>query len=210
MGDLPACRVQWALPFEKVGVDYAGPFMVKERRGRGCKVIKCWVSVFIYLITRAINLETVLSISSDDFLQALNRFIGRRGKPLEMFSDNGTNVIKANKDLQSMGHFLQNNNDKITQLVEVLRIKWHFIPPNSSHFGSIWEAGVKSLKYHLKRVVGSYTLLIFDLQRLLVRIEAVLNSRPLSPLSSHPEDYYLPPHIFSSAAVVRLSWSHQS
>lgn len=54
MGDLPAARVQASLPFDKVGVDYAGPFILKERTGRGrCKMIKGWVAVFVCLSTRA-------------------------------------------------------------------------------------------------------------------------------------------------------------
>lgn len=123
MGDLPAARVQPALPFVKVGVDYAGPFLMKDRRGRGCKVIKCWVAVFVCFSTRAIHLELILSLSSDDFLQAFNRFISRRGKPSEVFSDNGTNFIRANKDIQLLETFFQENSSKISKSVTDRGIK---------------------------------------------------------------------------------------
>lgn len=127
----------------------------------------------------------VLSLTTEDFLQSFNRFISRRGTPREVFSDNGTYFTKANKDLNK---FLQENSLVISQTSSQMNIKWHFIPANSPHFGGLWEAGVKSVKYHLKRVVGSYTLFLIDFQTLLARIEAVLNSRPLSPLSSSPDD----------------------
>ncbi|XP_044746498.1 uncharacterized protein LOC123308039 [Coccinella septempunctata] len=188
MGDLPAARVQQSLPFVKVGVDYAGPFLMKDRRGRGCKVIKCWVAVFVCFTTRAIHLELILSLSTDDFLQAFHRFVSRRGMPAEVFSDNGTTFVKANKDLQSLFNFFKEQNLEISKAVTDMGITWHFIPVNSPHFGGIWEAGVKSLKNHLKRVLGSYTFFFFDFQTLLVRIEAVLNSRPICPLTSCPND----------------------
>lgn len=188
MGDLPEARVRPTTPFSIVGVDYAGPFSMKDKRGRGCKPIKCWVALFVCFSTRAIHLELVLSLSSDDFLQAFNRFISRRGRPIEVFSDNGTNFVKANKELREIGEFLQNNHSYICDAAANMSIKWHFIPTNSPHFGGIWEAGVKSLKHHLKRVLASYTLFFFDFQTLLIRIEAILNSRPLSPLSSSPDD----------------------
>lgn len=67
-------------------------------------------------------------------------------------------------------------------------IKWHFIPPNSPHFGGIWEAGEKTIKHHLKRTLGDRALFIVDFQTLIVRIEAIANSRPISPLSQDPDD----------------------
>lgn len=66
------------------------------------------------------------------------------------------------------------------------KIEWTFIPPNSPHFGGIWEAGVKSSKYHLRRVVGKQILTFEEMSTLLAQIEAVLNSRPISPMSSDP------------------------
>jgi len=67
-------------------------------------------------------------------------------------------------------------------------IEWNFIPPYSPHLGGLWEAGVKSCKYHLKRVMGNHLFTFEELSTALVRIEACLNSRPLSPLSSDPSD----------------------
>lgn len=188
MGDLPKTRVQPTTPFSVVGVDYAGPFLMKNQRGRGSKTIKCWVALFICFSTRAIHLELVLSLSCEDFLQAFNRFVSRRGKPFEVFSDNGTNFIRANKELKEFGNFLQDNQVKIFSATSEIGIKWHFIPANSPHFGGIWEAGVRSLKHHLKRVLGNYSIFFFDFQTLLIRIESILNSRPLFPLSSSPDD----------------------
>ena len=63
---------------------------------------------------------------------------------------------------------------------------WKFIPECAPHFGGIWEAAVKSMKTHLKRIVGSVKLTYEDLNTMLTQVEACLNSRPLVPLA--PDD----------------------
>ena len=54
-----------------------------------------------------------------------------------------------------------------------------FIPQQAPHFGGLWEAAVKSMKTHLKKVVGNVKLTNEEMSTLLVQIEACLNSRPL-------------------------------
>ena len=61
-------------------------------------------------------------------------------------------------------------------------------PPAAPHFGGIWEAAVKSTKYHIRRVLGDNTLTYEEFSTLLCQIEACLNSRPLTPLSDDPSD----------------------
>ncbi|XP_013164455.1 PREDICTED: uncharacterized protein LOC106115573 [Papilio xuthus] len=69
-------------------------------------------------------------------------------------------------------------------------IEWHFIPPHSPNFGGLWEAGVKSTKHHLRRIVGNITLTFEEMTTLLSQIEAYLNSRPISQLPTYPDDPY--------------------
>jgi len=63
---------------------------------------------------------------------------------------------------------------------------WNFIPPHAPHFGGLWEAAVKSMKYQLRRTLGPRIPTYEELCTLLTEIEACLNSRPLCPLSSDP------------------------
>ncbi|XP_044760690.1 uncharacterized protein LOC123318064 [Coccinella septempunctata] len=67
-------------------------------------------------------------------------------------------------------------------------ITHHFLPGHAPHMGGLWEAGVRSVKSHLKRVIGDQILNYEEFYTLLVQIEAVLNSRPLTPISSDPND----------------------
>ena len=68
------------------------------------------------------------------------------------------------------------------------KITWHFIPPRSPHFGRFWEGAIKSFKHHLLHNVGNNLLTQEQFETYVVEIEAILNSRPFSPLTSNPND----------------------
>jgi hypothetical protein len=191
MGDLPVKRLEPARPFINSGLDYCGPILIKTHRGRGKqKTIKAYVCLFICLSTKAIHIELVSDLTADTFLDALKRFVSRRGTVKSIISDNATNFIKANKDLIDLHQFFQNSeiSRKLVTTLSNENIQWKFIPPRTPNFGGLWEAGVKSVKYHIKRVVGETVLTYDELYTLLTRIEACLNSRPLVPMSNDPND----------------------
>lgn len=100
MGNLPYHRVNPPQrPFLATGVDYTGAFQIKASRFRGNTTYKGYVAVFICLATKAVHLEAVTGMTTKHFLWALFRFIGRRGICHDMYSDNGTNFIGADRKL---------------------------------------------------------------------------------------------------------------
>ena len=96
MADLLYCRVQTDKPpFYKVGIDYFGPFLVKQGRSW----IKRYGFIFSCLTTRAVHIEVASDLSTDSFINALRRFMVRRGQPDKIFSDNGTNFVGTERVL---------------------------------------------------------------------------------------------------------------
>ncbi|XP_029166951.1 uncharacterized protein LOC114937603 [Nylanderia fulva] len=190
MGDLPEARVNRAArAFIHTGVDYAGPITVRTAPGRGHKSQKAYIALFICLTTKAMHLELVSDYSSPTFIAAYQRFVSRRGLPQSMYSDNGTTFHGANREL-SEAHAKAIRDPSFRNRLASDGTAWQFLPPAAPHFGGLWEAGVKSVKYHIKRCIGLHTLTFEEMTTFLCRIEACLNSRPIAPVSDNPDDYH--------------------
>lgn len=188
MGQLPPARVQPSRPFSHTGIDYAGPLTLKPGKVRGSKTYKGWICVFVCLTTSATHLEVVSDYTADGFITTYKRFVSRRGLPAALYSDCGTNFLGADAQLKQC--FLEGSpgHQDISSLLAENRTQWHFNPPAAPHMGGKWEAVVKSLKFHVRRTVCDAVLTYEESSTLLAQIEAILNSRPLEPLSDDPED----------------------
>ncbi|XP_011866558.1 PREDICTED: uncharacterized protein LOC105561304 [Vollenhovia emeryi] len=82
--------------------------------------------------------------------------------------------------------------------------EWTFIPPNAPNYGGLWEAGVRSTKHHLRRVIGEHTLTYEEFSTWLAQVEACLNSRPLSQLSEDDLRALTPMHFLIGEAPALL------
>ncbi|XP_025995530.1 uncharacterized protein LOC113004978 [Solenopsis invicta] len=137
--------------------------------------------------TKTVHIELVEDLTAESFIAALNRFTARRGKIKNIYSDNGRNFVGAERILQeTLGD--EDFKRAVQEFATSDRINWHFIPARSPHQGGIWEAAVRSMKLHLKRTIGEACLTVAEMTTFLVQAEAILNSRPLTPLSDDPND----------------------
>ena len=205
MGDVPNYRLNPQKPFFSTGVDFAGPFTLRAFKHRGNLSTKAYLCVFICLVTRAIHLELVMSLSTDSLISALRRFLSRRGKCETFYSDNGKNFVGCSRIFKSLNlSNIADDPDLHTFLSNQL-IQWKFIPPYSPHFGGLWEAAVKSTKRHLNRTFNGAILTVEETHTALCEIESILNSRPLTPLVlDSPLIPLTPAHLLTGELVGSL------
>ncbi|XP_062715770.1 uncharacterized protein LOC115255659 [Aedes albopictus] len=177
MSALPPARMKaFCRPFSYVGIDYFGPMNVVVGR----RIEKRWGVLITCLTVRAIHLELAHSLTTDSCILAIRNFVARRGAPLEIVSDRGTNFIGASRELKEA--LLLVNQDKLMEHFVTADTKWSFNPPASPHFGGAWERLVQSVKKALKHIQPTRTPTDELLKNMLSEIELIVNSRPLTEL----------------------------
>ena len=169
-------------PFSSVGVDFFGPFLTRKGRSNS----KRYGVIFTCLTTRAIYLEVAYNLDTSSFIQALRRFVARRGQVTEIVSDNGTNFIEGERELREAIQAW--NNEQISDFLLQKGISWSVNPPGASHHGGTWERLIRSIRRHLKSVCNEQILTDESLSTLMCEIESILNSRPLTTVSNDPYD----------------------
>ncbi|XP_025422306.1 uncharacterized protein LOC112692019 [Sipha flava] len=185
MGNLPKYRLQQIKPFHQIGIDYAGPISLKERRSRNSQIKQAYICLFVCMSTRALHIEVASDLTTETFLMVFTRFAARRGTIQAIYSDCGTNFVGASRLFKSVDEY----QNAIINHLATHHIQWHFNPPSAPHFGGLWEAGVKSVKQLLYQSIGNHRLTSEELSTYLTRIEATLNSRPLGAMSNDPADF---------------------
>lgn len=183
MSDLPLDRVTPnEPPFTRVGVDYFGPFEVKSRKS----VVKRYGVIFTCLAIWAIHIEVAPSLDTDSFINALRRFIARRGQVKELRSDNGRNFVGAEREL---GVAIKEwNQCHINDVLLQKGIKWSFNPPTGSHHGGAWERLIRSVRKVLNSILKVQNLDEEGLQTVLCEVESIINGRPITKASTDPND----------------------
>ncbi|XP_058817676.1 uncharacterized protein LOC131680985 [Topomyia yanbarensis] len=197
MGNLPLARMAaFQRPFSYTGIDYFGPMSVTVGR----RVEKRWGVLLTCMTTRSVHIEVAHSLTTDSCILALRNFIARRGSPLEIISDRGTNFIGASRELREAMQKI----DMTKLMVEFVspNTKWTFNPPAAPHFGGCWERLIQSIK----KIMNDFDVprLPSDeiLRSMLLEIEMILNSRPLTdiPLENDAELPLTPNHFLLGSA----------
>lgn len=186
MSNLPAERLNPGPPFTNVGVDVFGPWTISTRRTRGgIAENKRWAVLFTCLVSRAVHIEVLESMSSSSFVNALRRFTAVRG-PVRLFrSDQGTNFVGACKELK-----INSEDPELRSYLQDQGSTWTFNPPHSSHMGGVWERMIGVARRILDALLLKTKTLHLThevLVTLMSEVMAIMNARPLVPVSSDPD-----------------------
>ena len=171
---LPKERVAESPPFTRTGLDYLGPLYVKTAEGTE----KTWVCLFTCMVVRAIHLELMQDMTTEEFLLGLRRFVSQRGVPALILSDNASQFKAASNFLGDVWNQIQKSDD-VQSYASNSGITWRFIVELAPWMGGFYERLIGLVKRALKKSIGRRKLTIVQLQTLLKEVEAVINSRPL-------------------------------
>ena len=170
----PKARVTDSRPFSRVGLDYMGPLYIKTE---SCNS-KVWICLFTCLVTRAIHLELVCDMTTEEFLLCFKRFISTRGTPSEIISDNAKQFRTASNVLDRVWNQIHTSED-IASYVSDAGIQWKFNVELAPWMGGFYERLIALVKRSMRKTIGRRLLTLIQMQTLIKEIEAVLNSRPL-------------------------------
>ena len=196
---LPMERAQVDSPFTACAVDYCGPFSVLEENGTK----KVWVSLFCCMVTRAVYIVLVDDLKSTTFLAALTELATRRAQPKVIVSDNMTTYTHGNKILTHIA-----NQPQVKRELASLGIEWRWTPAKASWAGGIYERLVGIIKKELYKMCGSGIFTREDFRCHLIKVEHVVNSRPLC--RGENQEILTPNHILNGSGEIRGTLLHSS
>ncbi|XP_054775596.2 uncharacterized protein LOC129284160 [Lytechinus pictus] len=192
MADLPEFRVTpCSPPFKTTLVDYLGPVNVKLNRNT---TTKGYCAVFTCAVTRAVHLTCVQDLSTQAFLQALERFISIRGAPSLLVSDNGTAFRGADNTINELN--LKLNQTVLKDHCQRYNVQWKFGPPGGPHHQGAVERLVQEVKKGMRHLVIADRLTFVEWETVFCQISSLINGRPLTAKSSSPDHPPLTPNHF--------------
>ena len=195
---LPTFRVREGPAFSYTGVDFSGPLYIRTTNpAQGNKV---WICLYTCCVTRAVHLDIVPDLSTETFIRCIKRFAARRGLPRKFISDNGKTFKAAAKRIKAV--FSQ---EVVQTYLSGLGVEWTFNIEKAPWWGGVFERMVKSTKRCLRKMIGQAKLSLDELQTAVIEVESIINSRPLSYVSSNDlEEPLTPSHLLIGRRVLSL------
>ncbi|GFX78394.1 integrase catalytic domain-containing protein [Trichonephila clavipes] len=139
-------------------------------------------SINVCSVSSSPSETSLVSLSTESFMQALRNFWARRGRGSMLYTDNGTNFVGAANALKSLDW------DFIQAECSLMKIKWLCSPPSAPWYGGFWKRMVRSIKELLRKCLGKSCVTYEEMLTLLYECEATTNGRPLTYLSDDPKE----------------------
>lgn len=185
MGQLPVERLKTAPPFNSVMIDLFGPYIVRgdvHKRSSG----KAYGVLFTDIGSRAVHIEAVYGYDTDSFLLALTRFANIRGWPEKIFSDPGTQLVGAERELGDVWDAMDKTVLQNTSAEQGLQ--WIFGPGDAPWYQGAAESLIKAVKRCFIFSVGNKRLSPSEFQTVCTEAANTLNERPLGILPGTDSD----------------------
>ena len=191
---LPESRVKESPPFTFTGIDFAGPLYLRDSDE------KLWICLFTCAVVRAVHLEVVTSLSAQSFIRCFSRFVSRRGLPSMLITDNAKTfksakqILKSTLDDPTVQGYLLNH-----------QVQWNFNLERAPWWGGFFERLIGLMKRHLKKSIGQARMSYDEMLTLVVEVEAILNSRPLTYISTEETmEPLTPSHLITGQRLLTL------
>ena len=179
MADLPPEIPSPAPPFTTTALDYAGPFKVRSEVNTRSRM-KVWVLLYGCLATRALCLLTVAGYDTDSFLLRHQEFVARHGNPARIYSDRGTNLVKAGATLSGGGEDKEQAWDWSRVVRENKASNWVFTLIGCQWRNGFIERMVAITKQSLALALPNGKIPTYaEMITVLARIANSINSRPI-------------------------------
>ena len=194
---LPMSRVTVDYPFTYTGVDFAGPLFIKQSND---EMVKSYIALYTCGVSRAVHLDLVPDLTADAFMRSFRRFIARFGVPQVTISDNAKTFKTVSKSLQALFDVTE-----VTDQLTSYRVKWNFNLEKAPWWGGFFERLVRCVKRCLKKTLHQARLTFEEMLTVLLEVEGVLNSRPLTYVSSEDcEEPLTPSHLMHGRRLQSL------
>ena len=193
---LPEFRVREQPPFIYTGVDFAGPLHVKE--GSDNRTSKVWICLYTCCVVRVVHLDIVPNLTTSAILRSFKRFTARRGLPRKLISDNGKTFVAAAELIKAT-----TIDEEVQGYLAGVGVERQFNLERAPWWGGFFERMVKSTKRCLRKIVGRAKLNYDELLTAVTEVESIINSRPLSYISSEDlEEPITPSHFLTGRRLL--------
>ena len=190
MSPLPMERLKPYPPFFNTCLDLFGPLEIKgevNKRSKG----KSFGVIFTCMYSRAVYCDLSQNYSTDAFLLVLRRFVSIHGYPRKLFSDPGTQLVSADKELRE---FIKES-EELENFGITSGLEWCFSPPHAPWRNGTAESLIKAVKRAIMIAIGQQVLTFSELQTVLFEVSNLVNERPIGIHPKNPEDgTYLSPN----------------
>ena len=203
MSPLPEIRMDKAVAWRHVGVDYFGPINSKhdcsekvygEKPCKSHDNYKIWGAVFTCMTSRSVNVELIRSCSTGDFLNAFRRHVAVNGRPDTFYSDQAKNFTAADKQLQQVVRASQPELVSHTYRGNA-PIIWKYSSPTAPWANGCTERLVGIFKKQLQIALQRIPLTYEQLTTISKEICASVNDRPLGVTEQGSDDVQVTPNM---------------